>query len=165
MVVQDKRSIYYVRYPNLAIYYCLTMASGHLPSNPVSQSPPMSRGHVRKTMVGKNNRIEILLPPRVDIRIKWDQKVAKQRRWIKERKNLAPNNFLSGKLVTVSSQLNPEIPIGSSHPISSVMYNHEYWGTMQVDGFEVIHPNSVAFPHQDGVACFHYTHGLGMRRV
>jgi len=29
MVVQDKRSIYYVRYPNLAIYYCLTMASGH----------------------------------------------------------------------------------------------------------------------------------------
>ena len=25
----DKRSIYYVRYPNLAIYYCLTMASGH----------------------------------------------------------------------------------------------------------------------------------------
>ena len=29
MVVQDKRSIYYIRYPNLAIYYCLTMASGH----------------------------------------------------------------------------------------------------------------------------------------
>ena len=29
MVVQDKRSIYYVRYPNLAIYYCFTMASGH----------------------------------------------------------------------------------------------------------------------------------------
>ena len=29
LVVQDKRSIYYVRYPNLAIYYCLTMASGH----------------------------------------------------------------------------------------------------------------------------------------
>ena len=29
MVVQDKRSIYYVRYPNLAIYCCLTMASGH----------------------------------------------------------------------------------------------------------------------------------------
>ena len=29
VVVQDKRSIYYVRYPNLAIYRCLTMASGH----------------------------------------------------------------------------------------------------------------------------------------
>ena len=29
MVVQDKRSTDYVRYPNLAIYYCLTMASGH----------------------------------------------------------------------------------------------------------------------------------------
>ena len=29
VVVQDKRSIYYVRYPNLAIYCCLTMASGH----------------------------------------------------------------------------------------------------------------------------------------
>ena len=36
---------------------------------------------------------------------------------------------------------------------------------MQVDGCEVIHPNSIAFPHQDGVACFHYTRGLGMGRV
>jgi hypothetical protein len=49
--------------------------------------------------------------------------------------------------------------------LPSVMYNHEYWETMQVDGFQVIHPNSIAFPHQDGIASFHHTCGLGTRHV